>query len=868
MTPNDILIKYFNYSNFRPGQEEIIAGILKGDNVLAILPTSAGKSICYQVPALMGSSFSIVISPLIALMKDQVDALNKKEQIAAFINSTLDYSEGEKVLNDVSSGKIKILYAAPEKLANRQFTERIKSLNPSYLFVDEAHCISEWGHNFRPSYRKIREFCEYIEVDKISAFTATATPEVREDIVNQLNFIKPKIFVKGFERGNLHLNILRTKHKKEQTLELIKKYETPVIIYTSTRKNAEEIAGYLNTHGYNSQYYHAGLAPELRRIIQDDFINDNIKIIAATNAFGMGIDKKDIRLIIHYNMPGTIENYYQEMGRAGRDGLDSNIFLLYEERDRHIQEFFINNSYPSRQQIEYAYDSFCNYSGIALGNIGDKEIPLDKNLLLLLARENISKGLLNSIINLLTDAGYLNKNSEFDKSHFVKFIIPKYELRKYVDRIAGDSLKDIILILMREHGSEIFTTKKRINISQLSSMLGTANNVIIELLENLANIGIIDYDKPTLFPSVKLSSTRVKSEELIIDFNSITLRKKHAYDKLNQMMNFVFTENCRMEFILNYFGERTENHKCGNCDVCTGRAEVLNSSIDYLEEIIIDTLHELKSSLKMFHLINILLGTSRSPGFKKLSSYGTCVHFSKEEVQTAIDVLISKGFISNFNQTLSITEEALKRYTSIPQEEDEIIPEKSGYESELELFNLLRQARKGASSKFAQTANIICPDNLLRKIAKEKPSTPSNLLSVEGFTQRMYNKVGEDFLNIIKEFESNKEDEAAISKKELPQNISIILKLVKKGYGLKDLSSLTKLPEAVVSVQIETLLEFIPDLNINSLFDKGELELIESQMDNEILEMKELKQQLPASISYGKIRIALAKRRVNRGKEI
>ena len=356
LTPSEVLSKYFNYTEFRRGQLQIINSILNNKNVLAILPTGAGKSLCYQIPALMGSSFSIVISPLIALMKNQVDSINQYKKVAAFINSTLDYAETEKVLNQLGSGEIKLLYVSPEKLENLGFAERLKNLKPTFLFIDEAHCISEWGHDFRPSYRRINEFSKFIEVGNIAAFTATATPDIRTDIINQLHLENPEIFIQGFERKNLSLNVIQTKQKKSKCFELINRYGTPAIIYTSTRKYAEEIHSFLSSHKINSTYYHAGLSPEVRRIVQDDFLNGRRDIICATNAFGMGIDKKDIRLIIHYNMPGTIENYYQEIGRAGRDGKDSAVFLLYSEHDKNIQEYFLNSANPSKDIVEKVYN--------------------------------------------------------------------------------------------------------------------------------------------------------------------------------------------------------------------------------------------------------------------------------------------------------------------------------------------------------------------------------------------------------------------------------------------------------------------------------------------------------------------------------
>ena len=264
MNPLEALKKYFGYSEFRASQLEIIQQITDKKNVLAVLPTGAGKSVCYQIPALISDNYSIVISPLIALMKDQVDSLNKKNEIAGFINSTQSFHETERVLNDIAFGKIKIVYVAPERLENTEFAERLKNLNPEFLFIDEAHCISEWGHNFRPSYTRIKDFIEFTGIKKISAFTATATPEVVKDIIKQLGLKNVNVIVKGFERDNLYVNVEITKKKKERCLELIHQHKFPAIIYTSSRRKTEELNEYLQMNKINSQYYHAGLNPIIR----------------------------------------------------------------------------------------------------------------------------------------------------------------------------------------------------------------------------------------------------------------------------------------------------------------------------------------------------------------------------------------------------------------------------------------------------------------------------------------------------------------------------------------------------------------------------------------------------------------------------
>ena len=413
--PLKILKEFFGYDEFRTGQLEIIEAVINYRNVLAVLPTGAGKSVCYQIPALLSENFSIVISPLIALMKDQVDSLNSKKEVAAFINSTMTNSETEEVLNKIHLGSIKLLYLAPEKLDSLKFAERIKELNPQNLFIDEAHCISEWGHNFRPSYLRIKDFIEHTGIKKVSAFTATATPEVREDIIHQLEFKEPKIFVRGFERDNLNLRVIHTKKKKEKCFELLKEIGGPAIIYTSSRKKSEEASEYLNLKGIACNHYHAGLTAPERRRVQEEFIEGKINTIAATNAFGMGIDKPDIRLIIHYNTPGSIESYYQEIGRAGRDGKESFCYLLHDESDITIQNFFISNSHPTKELIQKIYKAICDYNRIAIGNVPDKELIVDREYISKYIATEISPGILHSALKFLEISGYMRQISEYEK---------------------------------------------------------------------------------------------------------------------------------------------------------------------------------------------------------------------------------------------------------------------------------------------------------------------------------------------------------------------------------------------------------------------------------------------------------------------
>lgn len=348
MRAKSLLKKYYGFSDFWPGQEEIIESILEGRDTLALMPTGGGKSLCYQLPALVLEGVTLVISPLIALMKDQVDTLGRREVPATFINSSLTEKEIKKRMEDVLGGKIKILYVAPERL-NGDFSRNLKNIPINMIAVDEAHCVSTWGHDFRPDYRKIKDKVNSLpDRPIISAFTATATPEVKSDIIEQLEMDDPQVFVRGFDRPNLNFYArgwLREEVRDREVLNLVKSLRGPGIIYVGKRSKAEEMAVYLIKKGIEAMPYHAGLKTEERTKIQEAFMENRISVIVATIAFGMGVDKSDIRFVIHSGMPGTLEGYYQEAGRAGRDGKPAVCVLLHSGEDSALQSFFIQKSY-------------------------------------------------------------------------------------------------------------------------------------------------------------------------------------------------------------------------------------------------------------------------------------------------------------------------------------------------------------------------------------------------------------------------------------------------------------------------------------------------------------------------------------------
>ena len=562
MDAKQILEKYWGYSSFRPLQEQIVLDSIAGHDCLALLPTGGGKSICFQVPGIIREGITIVISPLIALMQDQVNNLKKFGLRATAITSAMTYREIDVALDNAVFQGIDFLYVSPERLQTTLFIERLKKMNVGLLVVDEAHCISEWGHDFRPSYAQIGQFREYMPNTPILALTATATEKVRTDIITKLNLKTPKIHEASFERSNVAYEIYKVDNKVKSIIYFCQEHkELTGIIYCNTRKKVKDTAAILSGIEISCAIYHGGLQHEERKIALEEWMSGKKKIMIATNAFGMGIDKPNVRFVLHHDFPETIESYFQEAGRVGRDGEFSRAISYLEKEDMgHLMDSF-NLKFPSAEVVKAIYKSICSYLKIAIGSGKDETYPID-----LIAFKKLYKYDLISTYNalqLLALNGDVTFSESFFKPSNMKFTIGNLELYNF--QLQHDKYSPLITLLSRNH-SGIFESFKVINEGQICKLLKISKKELVEQLSSMEKQGILEINWQTTLPTITFIRERLPDDYLNLSFEIYGERKENALEKLTKVQQFIESNTCRSIELLRYFGQ--EISPCGHCDKC------------------------------------------------------------------------------------------------------------------------------------------------------------------------------------------------------------------------------------------------------------------------------------------------------------
>lgn len=688
--PLDILQKYYGYTSFRKGQENIIKSIINKEDVLAIMPTGGGKSICYQVPALCLDGMTIVISPLISLMKDQVDALKTMGVKALLINSSLSNSEYSKVLEDIENDECKIIYIAPERLDNLEFVNIIRGKNISQVAIDEAHCVSQWGHDFRVSYKKIPHFINKLEKRPIvTAFTATASNEVREDIIRILNLHSPAVYITGFDRENLSINIVKSSSKNKYILDYIENHKNESgIIYASTRKEVENIYEGLLKRNYSVAKYHAGLSNDARHEYQEKFINDDIKIMVATNAFGMGIDKPNIRWVLHYNMPQSIENYYQEIGRAGRDGEDSECVLLFSPGDIHTQKYLVEVGIenPERKRVQYkklqqmvdlVYSNTC-YRKSILNYFGEHFLEE-----------------CNNCSNCLNDGEVVDKTLDAQKViSCIARMKRSFGATMIIDVLRGSKNKKVL-----DLGFDTLTTygiMKNYSNEDLKTFINTlVSHGFLDVVENIGVRGS--------FPTIKLNeqSLKVIRQEIKVEFKEDKVTKsRYVENELYEMLVSLRSEIAKEEGVAPYmvFGDATLKNMASS--YATNKEEMLNIS---------------------------------GVGQIKYEKYGN-----------RFEDIIEK-YIEEKNIDKSKLDKVSGKSTGLNSEYFNVTTDKKLYEK-------LREYRLSVSKLEGGLPYMILGSNTLKEISGRYPLDEEQLKDIGGIGPVKINKYGEDIINIVKEY--------------------------------------------------------------------------------------------------------------------
>jgi ATP-dependent DNA helicase RecQ len=584
------LKKYWGYDDFRAGQARAIRSVLEGKKTLVLFPTGGGKSLCYQLPALLIDGLTVVISPLISLMQDQVDQLNKRGIRATFLNSTLPGYEIEQRLVNARNGMYKLIYIAPERLASERWKAELPGLNVGLVAVDEAHCISEWGHDFRPGYRGIREELSGLPDDvRWLALTATATPEVKKDLLMNLQFDDAEIVTGGFGRPNLHWWVTETDKKRDLLIKAVQRgvKKGSGIVYSNSRKECEQWAGYFSGIGIPTESYHAGLAADERKRVQNAWISGSLPLVVATNAFGMGIDKPDCRFVVHLTMPFSLEAYYQQAGRVGRDGKDGYPLLIYKTRDVDQLKSRILQSYPEYDELKKVYEALCDELNLAVGS--DMEMPEPVDYSSIIRRSGLKNSAVRSSLQVLERLGVLEQTELYRKKTGIHFLVTRDYIR---DLIANDTSGKIEFLdsLVRIFGPPSFAGFHDIETEYLTEKLRIHENQLFKALNVFSDHDqILEYRQLGEKPLVRIVDARMP--KLYIDRNKAYHYRDVLLKKLHYMDGYARTRRCRDVYLRTYFGEAGVK-PCGKCDNCKHPKE--SKQLPVTEEDI----NFLKSALK------------------------------------------------------------------------------------------------------------------------------------------------------------------------------------------------------------------------------------------------------------------------------
>lgn len=856
------LKKYFGHDEFRPGQQEIINSLISGKDTLAVMPTGGGKSLCYQLPALISEGTAIVISPLIALMKDQIDALHRKGISADLINSSIPYPEIINRMESAVQGYYKLLYIAPERLESNSFLKKLAQIDISFIAVDEAHCISEWGHDFRPAYMNISKALKYIGKPPLIALTATATPEVQADICKSLEMKEPNLFIKGFERPNLIYRVEKPKDKNRRIIELFDKTtDGSIVIYCGSRSRVEKTVEYLRQNSVQAEGYHGGMKPIVRKAVQERFISGKSRVIVATNAFGMGIDKPDVRRVIHADITMTLEAYYQEAGRAGRDGKQSICTILYDEKDINLQNFFIDATYPKIDDFQKLYvelKKLAQSSEIIMQSLN--EIANQASLPIFLATNIMEYFERSQIIS------YINSSNESE----IKFTAPIARLKEYLEYTSEDR-REVLKSLMRNATQEAFDKFVPINIHKIKrdELIGIKD--FEQIIMSLQYDDLLTIKNNSISSGIRLNINVPSVGSLPIDFHGIQKRKVNAVSKLNKVLDYIETKNCKRNFILNYFGEHSFTSDCGRCSSCTkdSSAYLLDQDHSKIMLEILQCAKDLKNNFQKQTLIDVLLGKDslqiKNFSLNQMPSYSSIGHISEIELEIVVSKALSRKYLEISSDEFHpiIFTDLAHRYLeeNLNYKNTKKMIENKQFDEKL--YNRLVKLRTEIAENAGVVPRGIVSDIVLKKITDAKPIDDEDLRNLSGISQLFTEKYGHLFVKEINDYEQGQ----SFDPSKLSKLAKDTLKLADQGLTFDKITQRMFNNKQMVANNLYEAINEGAKMNIEQFFSPDDynhiLEVTEQNPDDTIKELYRKSNNLIDEHLF-KIGVALARRDIMR----
>lgn len=621
MTPREVLKKHWGYDGFRPLQEEIVNSILTGRDTLGLMPTGGGKSITFQVPGLMIDGLTVIVTPLVSLMKDQVDNLRQRRIRAVFFHSGMTLRERNVAMEHLTNGNARFLYIAPERLASQSFLDQLKQLNVRQIVVDEAHCISQWGYDFRPSYLNIRVLRRIAPQAPVLALTATATPQVAADICRNLDMKDPTLLRMSFARSNLSYLVRRSETKIEQVFHILSHTTGTAIVYVRSRKRTGEIADFLTASGIPAAAYHAGLDFDTKEKRQNAWKQNAIRVMVATNAFGMGIDKPDVRVVIHFDMPPSLEEYYQEAGRAGRDGMPSYAVLLVAQSDAALLRRRLTETFPDRDVIRKIYERVCNNLCISLNEGYESIHEFDIEAFCRTFRYQLRQ--CHAALQLLGQAGYMNYIEDSDRRAKVMITVSREELY-HISGISPDA-ENVIQRMLRRH-TGLFMDYQPISEPSIANDLNISPQRVYEALLELSRAGIVSYIPRSSVPLIYLPTSREEPKYVQIGKDIYERRRDMMKTRIEAMIDYAQSRNgCRENKMLHYFGEES-GRACGRCDLCRDKKQEKSATVEDL-----------------IRRVNEYVRTRPRGADYRIMEHD--LHTNSEALASALSFLCSEGFI-------------------------------------------------------------------------------------------------------------------------------------------------------------------------------------------------------------------------------